>query len=136
MPARSVLIRDRAGNVIGRACYREPVHRCATSGCAGAGVILCDYPVKRRGRTTSCNRRVCKACAARVGEDQDFCPPHARMAATPDGAQQLVTVCAACLSSSCAHREEGYTCAGREEAGTRVLTVADWKQQLAFGVAR
>ena len=130
MPMRSTLIRDDKGAVIGRACYREPAHRCATTGCSGAGVILCDFPVKRRGRETTCNRRVCRTCAKRIGEDHDFCPPHARVSAD---CSQIVTVCCACLSSSCAHRDEGYTCARREEVGTRVLSVTEWKRQLSFG---
>lgn len=130
---KSVPIRDGAGNVIGRACYREPVSRCATAGCRGVGTVLCDYPITRRGRQTTCSRRVCQACAKSVG-NQDFCPPHAR-AIEQDGGQ-LVTVCAACFSASCGEREQGYTCPARELVGTKTLTIAQWKSALSFGVLK
>jgi len=133
MAMRSIPIHDAAGNVIGRACYRESRPRCATVGCGGVGSKLCDFPVKRRGRDTTCNRRMCSRCAKSIGGDQDFCPPHARAAEQNGG--QLVTVCAACLSASCAAREDGFTC-GRRDEGTKAITVQQWKAQLSFGVLK
>jgi hypothetical protein len=133
MAMRSVPIHDADGNVIGRACYRGNGPRCQTTGCTGAGTVLCDFPVTRRGREATCNRRVCRSCAVSIGKGQDFCPPHARVA--EQGYAPLVTVCIACLSASCAHREDGYVCARRDE-GTKVITVAQWKAQLSFGVIR
>jgi hypothetical protein len=56
-----------------------PRLRCATTACRGDGSLLCDFPVKRRGRDATCNRRVCRRCAAHVGDNLDFCPPHARV---------------------------------------------------------
>ena len=125
MPMRSVPIRDEAGNVVGRACYREPRARCATTACAGAGTILCDYPVIRRGRQTTCNRRVCRGCAVALGTDLDLCPPHARA-----GVDALVIICAACFTSSC---PAGDAPCGRRSEGTRTVTVAQWKRLLSFG---
>jgi hypothetical protein len=74
---------------------------------------------------------MCGKCAKHVGGGMDFCPPHAR-----SGVEALVKVCAACLSSSCGMRDAGYTCARRDEAGTRMLTVAQWKSELSFGAIK
>lgn len=126
MPMRSTPIRDADGNVIGRACYREHRVACATVNCTGAGTILCDYPVTRRGRQTTCNRRVCRSCAVALGTGLDLCPPHARA-----GVEQLVTICAACFTSSCASGE--LPCEKRAD-GTRTVTIAQWKTLLSFGV--
>lgn len=83
MPMRSTPIRDRNGNVIGRACYREPRRSCQTTGCPRAGMLLCDYPVTRRGRATTCNRALCGSCAKAVGRggrgSVHYCPPHAKL---------------------------------------------------------
>jgi hypothetical protein len=79
MPMRSTPIRDAAGNVIGRACYREPRRGCQTTGCPHPGTLLCDYPVTRGGRKTTCNRYMCDRCAKGVGPGRDFCPPHAKL---------------------------------------------------------
>lgn len=56
-----------------------PRVHCATVGCHGEGSLLCDYPVKRRGRDTTCNRRVCRRCAKAVRDGIDYCPPHGRV---------------------------------------------------------
>ena len=79
MPMRSMPIIDADGRVIGRACYREKRAHCQTKHCRGAAVLLCDYPVKRRGKATTCNRHVCRGCAKSIGPERDYCPPHARL---------------------------------------------------------
>ncbi len=79
MPMRSHPIVDDRGRVIGVACYREPRASCQTKHCRGAAVILCDYPVTRRGKATTCSRHVCRGCAKHVGPNLDYCPPHARL---------------------------------------------------------
>lgn len=139
MPSRSVPIRDGAGKVIGIACTRERRAHCATAGCRGDAVLLCDFPVTRRGKPTRCNRHVCRRCAKAVGKREHFCPPHARTAgnAAEHGAVvTLVTICSACLSSSCAHRDDGYVCDRRAAAGTRTVTMAQWLSMLSFGVLK
>lgn len=128
MAMRSRPIIDAGGNVIGRACYREQRASCATTGCAGAGTLLCDYPVTRRGRQTTCNRRVCRRCAVALGPGLDFCPPHARAAT-----DSLVIICKACLTSSCAAGE--LPCERRNE-GTRTVSIAQWKTLLSFGIMK
>lgn len=133
---RSVPIHDDAGNVIGRACYREQRARCATTGCTGAAVLVCDFPVTRRGKPARCNRHVCRRCAQAVGTREHFCPPHARVAANPEAVVALVSICCACFSSSCAHQDEGYVCERRAAAGTRSVTVAQWKSLLSFGAIK
>lgn len=127
MPMRSVPIHDADGNVIGRACYRAERPRCSTTGCAGHGTILCDFPVTRRGRQTTCSRRVCRGCAVTIGKGLDFCPPHARSAA-----DSLVTICSACLTSSCAAGE--LPCEKR--GSMRIVSIAQWKALLSFGAVR
>lgn len=64
---------------IGGAIVCGPRLRCATVACRGEGTLLCDFPVKRRGRDATCNRRVCRRCAKSVGPELDYCPPHARV---------------------------------------------------------
>jgi hypothetical protein len=78
MPMRSHRIFDGRGNAIGIACYREPRRTCSTVGCTKPGTLLCDYPVVRRGRKTTCSRYMCTSCAKRIGPECDYCPPHAR----------------------------------------------------------
>lgn len=63
----------------GGAIVCGPRLRCATAGCRGNGLLLCDYPVKRRGRDATCNRRICRGCAVSIGKDCDYCPPHSRV---------------------------------------------------------
>lgn len=42
--------------------------------------LLCDYPVTRAGAAGTCDRAICGDCATNIGEEQDYCPPHARLA--------------------------------------------------------
>ncbi|MBA2718952.1 MAG: hypothetical protein H0U52_06895 [Chloroflexi bacterium] len=39
---------------------------------------LCDFPLlgKKAGKT--CSKKMCDRCAAKVGDDRDLCPPHAK----------------------------------------------------------
>ena len=78
MPMRSTPILDGAGRVIGIACHRERRARCQTAGCRGDARLLCDYPVQRRGKATTCNRHICRGCAKAIDATHDYCPPHAR----------------------------------------------------------
>jgi hypothetical protein len=58
------------------ACSRGHRKRCATPGCTGYVAKLCDYPVTRGGKQTTCDRGMCPTCAHNVGPDRDFCGPH------------------------------------------------------------
>lgn len=101
------------------ACYARA--RCDTAGCPGYATGYCRYPVTRRGRTSTCNRRMCRACASAA----QHCPPHAR-----SGQEQLVKICTQCFASSCAHGELCCPSPG----STRLVTSAQWKTMLSFGV--
>lgn len=37
--------------------------------------FLCDFPIGERGRT--CDAQLCYCCRIHVGEDRDYCLPHA-----------------------------------------------------------
>jgi hypothetical protein len=52
--------------------------RCQTTGCTGESVALCDYPVKVYGRSTTCDRRMCKSCRHPQRPNIDYCPVHHR----------------------------------------------------------
>jgi hypothetical protein len=53
---------------------------CQTTGCYGVEEKLCDYPVTRKGKPGTCDRKLCSRCAVNVGPNKDYCPPHARVA--------------------------------------------------------
>ena len=56
----------------------DKVHRCESCGAIGAP-LLCDYPVLRKGKAATCDRRQCEKCAVEVGPNEHHCAPHARM---------------------------------------------------------
>ncbi len=62
----------------GNAIVCGPVARCKD--CHAPSTILCDFPVIRLGKEHTCDRRCCRNHAVRVGENKDFCLPHARFA--------------------------------------------------------
>ncbi len=53
---------------------RRPI-RCVT--CGQPGNLLCDYPVTRDGRSTTCDRPCCKQHAVQVGKGLHHCMAHA-----------------------------------------------------------
>lgn len=107
-----------------RCGHSASLARCQTVGCRGHAIALCDYPITRSGRSTRCNRHVCAGCATKL-EGRHICPPHART-----GIEALVKICAACYSSSCAHGELACDRPGK----TRLVTAAEWKRLLCFGM--
>lgn len=64
-------------------CGSSPRRRCSTPGCRGDATLECDYPVQRKGKAGTCDRRCCAACAKSVGDDLDYCAAHARAEAKP-----------------------------------------------------
>lgn len=62
------------------ACSREPRRECSSCGAWVKDGVLCDY-VFKGGKT--CDRHCCRKCATSVGENRDYCPPHARVGAGP-----------------------------------------------------
>ena len=45
--------------------------------CGNRSSLLCDFPVERNGRKTTCDASM---CGVSVGEELDYCPPHFRHA--------------------------------------------------------
>ena len=70
-------IKDDDGNVIGTAivCTRNQKPRCKD--CGRESTLLCDYPVTTN-KSGTCDRKCCRNHAVRVGENKDYCLPHAR----------------------------------------------------------
>lgn len=65
-------------------CSRRPMRaRCATPGCIGVSVALCDFPLTGSKLGKTCDRRMCARCQHSRGRDVDYCPTHARQAALP-----------------------------------------------------
>lgn len=54
--------------------------RCGVPGCWAEGAKLCDFPVERKGKPGTCDAKLCAQHATSVGEDKDYCPPHAKRA--------------------------------------------------------
>lgn len=94
---------------------------CDTNGCGYPAVAYCRYPVTRRGRQVMCNRRICQRCAS----VNQHCPPHARIAP-----ESLIQICTECLTASCPSGLHVCTKPGK----TRLVTGAQWKTILSFGV--
>ncbi len=68
----------KIGNSTGIICGPKPrVRKCHK--CHKDSVVLCDYPVVRNGRQTSCDAPCCRAHAKVVGPDLDYCVAHALM---------------------------------------------------------
>lgn len=80
MPSHCRTVFDSSGRVMAIACSRGQRRSCSTPGCGRDGTQQCDFPVKRNGRTGTCDRYICPKCATRVGPDRDYCPPHQRTA--------------------------------------------------------
>lgn len=100
-------------------CYTRAI--CATNGCGYEAISYCRYPVTRNGRQVMCNRRMCSRCCSA----NHHCPPHARIAP-----EQLLTICAACLTASC---PAGLmVCA--TPAKTRSVTRTQYLSILSFGI--
>lgn len=70
----------RTSTVTGMVCTgRQRRAKCATPDCPGKVDVLCDYPVTRKGKRTTCSAKLCERCRVKKGET-DYCPPHARLA--------------------------------------------------------
>lgn len=76
MTCRSI---DLGNGVVGIVCGRRegPPKPCIVPGCGKPHARLCDWPVLRRGKPTTCDLKLCEGHATKVGE-LDYCPAHAR----------------------------------------------------------
>lgn len=52
---------------------RSNMGLCLVNGCATPAEVLCDWPV---GQGKTCDRKLCRRCAKRVGDNLDYCPGH------------------------------------------------------------
>lgn len=49
--------------------------RCA---CGALSTLLCDFPVRRDGKTRTCDQPICEAHATTVGNNVHYCQKHAK----------------------------------------------------------
>lgn len=73
---------------------RRP-RRCQEPGCTRPHTKLCDFPVTRKGKKTTCSRKLCDGHAFAAEHGLDFCRAHAEYTPPPpktnterDGGQQ------------------------------------------------
>jgi len=66
---------DADGGVFAIACTRG-ARRRRCKFCSRWGVKLCDYPVRRNGRQTTCDAACCAEHAFSRGENLDYCLQH------------------------------------------------------------
>ncbi len=77
-----------SGDIAAIVCTRGRGRRCAY--CGGPASQLCDFPVIRGGRETTCDRALCRHCATRLPGDRDLCKEHSpRAGEVPDGASLI-----------------------------------------------
>ena len=74
MPCKVVKTGERTAAIV---CTRGGSKRCSSCKTRAASK-LCDFPVTRDGKETTCDRPLCTRCAVTVGPDRDHCPAHAR----------------------------------------------------------
>lgn len=74
----------KIGDTTAIVCNRDKLpRRCPFCNRHWAG-LLCDHPI---GRGKTCDRRMCRRCATKVGPDRHLCPEH--KAAARQGALAL-----------------------------------------------
>jgi hypothetical protein len=71
---RSVPVAGGVAIVCGR---DQPAPPCAIPGCGRPHTRLCDHPVTRGGKVTTCDVKICDGHATSVGPERDYCPAHA-----------------------------------------------------------
>lgn len=63
-------------DTVGIVCTRGRTRkRCAY--CGSASDRLCDFPVLRDGKRTTCDAALCSRCTTRIAGDGDLCRAHA-----------------------------------------------------------
>jgi hypothetical protein len=67
----------RSGNAIicSRGSRRPP--RCIY--CGTPSSHLCDFPVEREGKTTTCDAALCRRCSTRIPGARDLCRSHSAL---------------------------------------------------------
>ena len=67
LPDGFVILCDRKRRAVCEVCKQRP-HEA-----------LCDYPLRGAKAGKTCDRKLCRTCAAHVGENADLCPTHAKL---------------------------------------------------------
>lgn len=118
MECRRVPVPGGVAIVCGRFPKAKPC-----SACGAPSTRLCDFPLKgpRAGKT--CDKPLCDRCAAAFGDEVDYCPPHARLAAAAATAPPAPLACQDAEVLACE------TCGGRAPRCNRCLD--DLEEQLA-----
>jgi len=70
----------KTSTVTGMVCTgRQRRSKCMTPNCGKLVEALCDYPVTRKGKRTTCRAKLCTGCRVQKDDATDYCPPHARL---------------------------------------------------------
>lgn len=70
---------DLPGGGYAIVCSRGRKPRAKCSACnVRVHELLCDFPLSGKKAGKTCSRKLCSACAVKVGE-LDYCPPHAKV---------------------------------------------------------
>lgn len=68
---------DLPGGVSAIVCSRGSRRSKPCAHCGSTSYLLCDFPVLRAGRRTTCDAPLCHRCTTRHAGDVDLCRPHA-----------------------------------------------------------
>ena len=76
-----------ADGMVGFICVRGVRRRQCSSCKQRPASFECDFPLSGKKTGKTCDKAICEGCAAEVGPDRHFCPPHKahadRVAAAP-----------------------------------------------------
>lgn len=61
--------------------------------CGAPSTKLCDFPLKGKKTGKTCDAPICDRCAAAFGDEIDYCPPHAKLAAAAYTAPEQPLAC-------------------------------------------
>lgn len=57
---------------------RRPRAPCGVPGCGVTYTRLCDYPVTRKGKSATCDAKLCDRHTHHYAPDIDYCGPHSK----------------------------------------------------------
>ncbi len=107
----------------GFVCTGHSRRRSKPCACGAPSTRLCDFPLKGKKTGKTCDAPICDRCAAAFGDEIDYCPPHAKLAAAAVTAPPAPLTCQDASVLTCE------TCGGKSPRCDRCLD--DLVEQLA-----